>query len=597
MKSKKESTLKRLMTYAGKYKYFTYASCILAAISAAIALIPFYDIWRIIREVLEVRPDFSKAVHIKSYGWQAVIFSLTSMIFYIGSLMCSHRAAFRVQANMRVEMMSHIMKIPVGIIETEGTGKIRKDITESSAATETYLAHNLPDKVVSVVTPLCLLGMLAFFDWRLGLISLIPAVIAFVLMGMFMMGPKMANDMKEYQNALGNMSGEAVEYIRGIPVVKTFGQTLYSFKRFKQAIDEYEKWTVAYTKNMRVPMTAFTTSANGIFAALIIAAYAFTGHGITDKFIINLLFYIIITSVLTVTLMKVAYAGESKMLVDDALNRVNNIMNIKPLPETADEKMPKDASVEIDDASFSYDNNSSRKAIDGISLRIEEGSHIALVGPSGGGKTTLASLIARFYDTGKGTVKIGGVDVKDISSRHLMEQVSYVFQDSHLLKMSILENVRMGRPDATDYEVMEALEKAQCMDIIAKFHDGVNTIIGSKGVFVSGGEAQRLSIARAFLKDAPVLILDEATAFADPDNECKVQHAFENLAKNKTVIMIAHRLSTIISADCIYVLEKGKIAESGTYNELMEKRGTFCHMWNEYNKSATWKVGKEGALS
>ena len=597
VESKKESTLKRLMTYAGKYRYFTYASCILAAISAAIALIPFYDIWRIIREVLEVRPDFSKAVHIKSYGWQAVVFSLTSMIFYIGSLMCSHRAAFRVQANMRVEMMSHIMKIPVGIIETEGTGKIRKDITESSAATETYLAHNLPDKVVSVVTPVCLIGMLAFFDWRLGLISLIPAVIAFVLMGAFMMGPKMANDMKEYQNALGNMSGEAVEYIRGVPVVKTFGQTLYSFKRFKQAIDEYEKWTVAYTKNMRVPMTAFTTSANGIFAALIIAAYAFTGHGITDKFIINLLFYVIITSVLTVTLMKVAYAGESKMLVEDALNRVNKIMNIKPLSETADEKTPKDASVEIDNVEFSYDNNSSHKAIDGISLKIEAGSHIALVGPSGGGKTTLASLIARFYDPEKGTVRIGGVDVKDISSRHLMEQVSYVFQDSHLLKMSILENVRMGRPDATDYEVMEALEKAQCMDIIAKFPDGVNTIIGSKGVFVSGGESQRLSIARAFLKDAPVLILDEATAFADPDNECKVQHAFENLAKNKTVIMIAHRLSTIISADCIYVLEKGKIAESGTYNELMEKSGTFCHMWNEYNKSANWKVGKEGALS
>lgn len=597
VESKKESTLKRLMTYAGKYRYFTYASCILAAISAAIALIPFYDIWRIIREVLEVRPDFSKAVHIKSYGWQAVVFSLTSMIFYIGSLMCSHRAAFRVQANMRVEMMSHIMKIPVGIIETEGTGKIRKDITESSAATETYLAHNLPDKVVSVVTPVCLIGMLAFFDWRLGLISLIPAVIAFVLMGAFMMGPKMANDMKEYQNALGNMSGEAVEYIRGVPVVKTFGQTLYSFKRFKQAIDEYEKWTVAYTKNMRVPMTAFTTSANGIFAALIIAAYAFTGHGITDKFIINLLFYVIITSVLTVTLMKVAYAGESKMLVEDALNRVNKIMNIKPLSETADEKTPKDASVEIDNVEFSYDNNSSHKAIDGISLKIEAGSHIALVGPSGGGKTTLASLIARFYDPEKGTVRIGGVDVKDISSRHLMEQVSYVFQDSHLLKMSILENVRMGRPDATDYEVMEALEKAQCMDIIAKFPDGVNTIIGSKGIFVSGGEAQRLSIARAFLKDAPVLILDEATAFADPDNECKVQHAFENLAKNKTVIMIAHRLSTIISAECIYVLEKGKIAESGTYNELMEKRGTFCHMWNEYNKSANWKVGKEGALS
>ena len=583
------------MVYAGKYRYFTYASCILAAISAAIALIPFYDIWRIIREVLEVRPDFSKAVHIKSYGWQAVIFALTSMIFYIGSLMCSHRAAFRVQANMRVEMMSHIMKIPVGIIETEGTGKIRKDITESSAATETYLAHNLPDKVVSVATPVCLIGMLAFFDWRLGLISLIPAVIAFVLMGAFMMGPKMAEDMKQYQNALETMSAEAVEYVRGVPIVKTFGQTVFSFKRFKNAIDEYEKWTLGYTKNMMVPMVAFTTSANGIFAALIIAAYVLTGHGVTDKFILNLIFYILITSVLTVTLMKLAYAGESQLMVRDAINRMDGILNMEPLPEPADGQTPKDTSVELDKVVFSYA-GADKNAVDGISLKIASGEHVAFVGPSGGGKTTLASLIARFWDVNSGVVKIGGVNVKDINSETLMNEVSYVFQDSRLLKMSILENIRMGRPDATDVEVMEALKNAQCMDIIEKFPDGVNTVIGSKGVYVSGGEAQRLSIARAFLKNAPILILDEATAFADPDNERQVQKAFEALSKDKTVIMIAHRLSTVTNADRIYVLADGRIAESGTHDELNSANGIYTHMWSEYNKSVKWKVGKAGAV-
>lgn len=590
---KKKSAFSTLMYYAGSHKYLIYASCILAALSALIALIPFYDVWRIMKEVLEVRPDFSAAVYIKSYGWQAVGFALLSMVIYIAGLMCSHKAAFRVQATMRTVMMEYIMKLPLGYVESQRTGKIRKIVADSSAATETYLAHNLPDKAVSMATPVGLLIMMAVFDWRLGLISLIPALIAFLLMGTLMMGPKLAKDMKEYQNALEAMSSEAVEYIRGIPVVKTFRQTVFSFKRFKKAIDEYEKWTISYTKSMMKPMVGFTTASNGIFAVLIIAAYVFTGHGVTDTFILNLFFYIIITSILTVTLMKIAYAGESQMIVEDALNRMDEILNVKTLPEAEVTKQPKDAAVSVQNVTFAYD-GAKRNAIDGISLQAKVGEHIALVGPSGGGKTTLASLIARFWDVKSGAIKIGGVDVKEIGSKELMNQVSYVFQDSKLLKMPILENVRMGCPKATDEEVIQALKDAQCMDIIEKFPEGIHTMIGSKGVYVSGGESQRLAIARAFLKNAPILILDEATAFADPDNERLVQQAFETLSKDKTVIMIAHRLSTVTNADCIYVLAEGKIAESGTHEQLLEKDSIYKHMWSEYNKSVNWQVGKAG---
>ncbi len=592
MKQKKKKSFSVLMHYAGENKYFTYASLILAAISAFVALIPFYKIWQIIKEILDVRPNFSDAVNISRYGWEAVGFALLGMVIYIAALMCSHKAAFRVQANMRISMMNHIMKLPLGYVDSEGTGKIRKIVIESSSATETFLAHNLPDKAVSYATPVGLLTMMMIFDWKLGLICLIPAVISFVLMGTLMMGPKMAEDMKMYQNALETMSSEAVEYVRGIPVVKTFGQTVFSFKRFKYAIDEYEKWTLGYTKNMLLPMVAFTTAANAIFAVIIISAFLFTSHGVTNEFVLNLFFYMIITSVLTVTLMKVAYAGESQMIVEDALNRMYEILETEPLSESEKNQKPVDSSITLNNVTFSYENSDSN-AIDGINLSIKAGEHIALVGPSGSGKTTLASLIARFWDVKSGTIKIGGADVRNIPSNELMNYVSYVFQDSKLLKMSIMDNIRMGNPNATDEQVMQALRDAQCMDIIQKFPDGVNTMIGSKGIYVSGGECQRLSIARAFLKNAPVLILDEATAFADPDNERLVQQAFEKLAKNKTVIMIAHRLSTITNADCIYVLSDGKISEKGKHDELISKNGIYSHMWNEYNKSVNWQVGKQ----
>lgn len=596
MKTKKQSALSRLMDIAGEHKYLVYLSWILAVLSAWIALVPFYDVWRIIKEILEVKPDYANATHITAYGWQAVGFALLAMAAYIAALMCSHKAAFRVQSNMRVSMMKHIMKLPLGYVESEGTGKIRKVVNDSSAATETFIAHNLPDKAVSAATPVGLLVMMMVFDWRLGLISLIPAAIAFILMGTLMMGPKMAEDMKQYQNSLETMSAEAVEYVRGIPVVKTFGQTVFSFKRFKAAIDDYEKWTLDYTKSMMLPMIGFTTASNGIFAALIIAAYTLGGNQITTQFALNLIFYILITSTLTTTLMKVAYAGESQMIVEDALNRMDGIFAVSPLPQSDKKSIPKDSSISIENVTFAYD-ESKDNAIDGITMHVKAGEHVALVGPSGGGKTTLASLIARFWDVKSGSIRLGGADVKDIDAKELMNQVSYVFQDSKLLKMSILENVRMGRPDAGDDEVMKALQAAQCMDIIEKFPDGVNTVIGSNGIYVSGGEAQRLSIARAFLKNAPVLILDEATAFADPDNERLVQKAFENLAKDKTVIMIAHRLSTVTDADCIYVLKDGRIAESGTHDELTAKNAIYTHMWNEYNKSVNWQVGRNGEKS
>ena len=587
---KKKSVISQLFEYAGNHKYFTVSSWILAAISAIVALVPFYYIWCIIKEVVEVRDDFGKATHIVSYGWSAVGVSLLAMIIYIAALMCSHIAAFRVQANMRTRMMEHVMKLPMGYIESQGSGKIRKIVADSSAATETFLAHSLPDKAVSYATPIGLIAMLLIFDWKIGLICLIPAVLAFLMMGS-MMGEKMQEDMKEYQNALDEMSAEAVEYVRGIPVVKTFGQSVFSFKRFKDAIDKYEKWTITYTVGMRMPMIGFTTAANAIFAALVACSFIFARNTVTDPFLYNILFYIIITPILTVTLMKVAYAGESQMIVKDALERMYSLLEVEPLREAANPKMPKDSGISIDNIKFTYDENK-MNAIDGITLDIKPGEHVAFVGPSGGGKTTLASLIARFWDVKEGSIKIGGVDVKDIATNELMKQVSYVFQDSKLLKMSILDNVRMGRPDATDEEVIKALKDAMCWDIIEKLPDGIHTMIGSKGTYVSGGEAQRISIARAFLKNAPILILDEATAFADPDNEIMVQQAFANLSKDKTVIMIAHRLSTVVDADKICVLSGGKVAESGKHDELLKKKGIYSHMWNEYQKSVNWKVGK-----
>ncbi|MEF2615675.1 ABC transporter ATP-binding protein [Faecalibacillus faecis] len=588
MKEKKESTLSKLMHFAGNHKYYVYASCILAAMSAFIALVPFYDMWRILKEVLEVRPNFNEAIHIKSYGWHAVLFALLAMVFYIAALMCSHKAAFRVRTNMSTKMMEHIMKLPLGYVESQGSGKIRKIVMESSAATETFLAHNVPDKVVSKATPVGLLIMMAIFDWRLGLMSLIPAIIAFVLMFTAMMGPKMAEDMKQYQNALETMSSEAVEYVRGVPVVKTFGQTIFSFKRFKEAIDEYEKWTLDYTKSMMKPMVCFTTFANGIFAALIIAACLFVGNQITDQFILNLFFYILITSILTTTLMKVAYAGESQMLVEDALNRMDSIMKVQPLPESKQTQIPNDASIDIENISFTYQ-GASTKAIDNLNMHIKSGEHVALVGPSGGGKTTISRLAARFYDINQGKITVGGMDVSKVEPEKLLELYSIIFQDVTLFNNTVMENIRIGKKNATDEEVIATAKLAHCDEFVEKMPNQWNTMIGENGSELSGGQRQRIFIARAFLKDAPIILMDEATASLDVDNESLIQESISKLIENKTVLVIAHRMRTVDGVDKIVVLKEGVVAEQGKPQELKQQKGIYKHMVDMQMQSNAWK--------
>lgn len=587
---KKQSNLSRLLTIAGSYRYLTYASWILSAISALIALVPYYFIWQVMREVLEVAPDFSRAQNLTHNGWMAVLFAVIAVLVYIAGLMCSHLGAFRIATNLRLQSMNHIVKLPLGFAEHFGSGKLRKIINESSAATETYLAHQLPDRANALATPCGLLVLLFVFDWRLGLLSLAPVLLGFLIM-MAMTGKEMQQKMKEYQNALDDMAGEAVEYVRGIPVVKTFGQTIFSFKKFKDSIDRYKVWVIAYTKQLRTPMMFYTAAINGVFAFLIAGALLFTQDQVTTEFLLNLVFYIIITPIISVTLTRIMFQSENAMIVDDALQRIDSVLNLEPLKETAHPMHPKDGSVELEQVHFSYDGE--KDVLNGISISIPAGQTVAFVGPSGGGKTTLANLISRFFDPQSGTVRVGGVDVRDIPKEELMNTVSFVFQNSRLIKASIFENVRLGKPEATREEVMAALKNAQCDDILEKLPDGMDTVIGTKGVYLSGGEQQRIAIARVMLKNTPIIILDEATAFADPDNETRVQAAFSKLSQGKTVIMIAHRLSTVAGADRIYVVKGGQIAESGSSRELMERGGLFARMWQNYQTSVQWKVQKE----
>lgn len=588
---KKQSNLSRLLDYAGKYRILTYLSWMFSAVSALLALVPFWYIWRILKEIIEVAPRYENAVHVTQYGWMAVAAAIASVLVYITGLMCSHLAAFRIATNLRLSMTNHVAVLPLGVIEQFGSGKLRRIISETAGATETYLAHQLPDKAMAMATIVGLLVLLLIFDWRLGLLSLVPVALAFLVMTR-MTGAKMQERMTQYQNALADMSNEAVEYVRGIPVVKTFGQTVFSFKKFKGTIDSYERWVIAYTKQVRWPMIFYTLAVNSVFVFLIAGGFLFSYRGADHETLLNILFYIIITPVISLTLTKLMFMSENGMIVQDAFSRIDRVLQSPSLSQPSVPQHPKDNSVALSNVTFSYDGT--KNALEDVSLSIGAGQTVAFVGPSGGGKSTLAVLIARFFDPQRGSISIGGVNVKDIEKNELIDTISFVFQNSHLIKGSILDNVRMGKPDASDEEVLAALKDAQCMDIIEKFPDGVNTIIGSQGIYLSGGETQRLTIARAMLKNAPVLILDEATAFADPDNETKVQAAFNELVVGRTVIMIAHRLSTVVNADCIFVLKDGHLEESGSFEELSgQKNSLFGTMWENYQQSVRWKVAKE----
>lgn len=589
-KPKKRRNLTELMQFAGKHKYLTYSSWILSVVSAALALVPFVYIFLIVKEAVEVAPDFSQARDIVFNGWMAVAFAFASILVYIGALMCSHLSAFRIAGNMRKTTMKHISELPLGFIGEAGSGKVRRIVNDSSKATETYLAHQLPDMAGAIATPIGMIVMLFLFDWRFGLISLVPVILGFICMYK-MIGPKMAVDMKNYNDALEEMNNQAVEYVRGVPVVKTFGQTVHSFKKFKGSIDNYYKFCVAYCKKCRGPMLWFTMFINSAFAFLIALALILAGgQAIAQGVLLNFIFYVIFTPIITTALSKVMYMSENGMIVADALERIHSILDLKPLPEVQEGQSPKDNSVEFQDVSFRY-SGAQTDALKHVTFRVEAGETVAFVGPSGGGKTTVAGLISRFWDVREGAVKIGGVNVKEIKHAELMNNVAYVFQDSKLLKTTILENVRLANPRASELEVLQALHRAQCDDIIAKLPDGIHTVIGRKGVYLSGGEQQRIAIARVMLKNAPIIVLDEATAFADPENEALVQQAFAELSKDKTVIMIAHRLTTVKNADKIFVLKDGQIEDAGTHGELVKSGSLYAKMWKDYQTSISWKVG------
>ena len=583
---KKEKLLPQLLQYAGGRKILTYLSMVIAGISQLLALAPFLYIWAIIRDV--IAGNHGRIAH---YGWMAVVFAIASILVYFGGLMCSHVAAFRIAANMRKALMKHIMTLPIGFLDSLGSGKVRKWVQESTESTETYLAHQLPDKAGMYATMLGLAVLMFLFDWRMGLLCLATVVLALIVMFALMTGPLLKSKMAEYNRALDAMSNEAVEYVRGIPVVKTFGQSVFSFKRFKESIDQYQKWVIAYTLDLRAPMTLYTTLVNASFAVLIALTLIVAKKGNVDStYLLNLLYYVIITPSIAVTLNRIMFATENEMIVAEALDKTGRILALDPLKDPEEARLPEENEMELKEVRFRYP-EANRFAVDGISLEVKPGQKIALVGPSGGGKTTTASLMARFFDVTEGTITLGGVDIRHIRKKDLMNRISFVFQDSRLLKTSILENVRLGRPDATREEVLEALHQAQCDDILAKLPQGIDTVIGTKGTYLSGGEQQRVAIARVMLKDTPIVILDEATAFADPDNETRVQQAFSRMAESgKTLVMVAHRLSSVTGADCICVLDDGRITEKGTHGELLEKGGKYAAMWKQYVESVKWNI-------
>ena len=583
--------LSRLASFAGGRMYLTYASLLLSAVSAALSVVPYYYIWLILDEVLAAYPDLGDATGIVHNGWMAVGFTVLSVALYIAALMCSHLAAFRIAKNMKKRALAHVMTLPPGAFDMMGSGKVRRIINDSVEATHTYAAHQLPDLAGSVVLPISIVVMLFFFDWRLGIACIVPIAVSIAVMYTMMGNKVLAEFMGVYQGALGDMNKEAVEYVRGISVVKTFQQTVHTFQTFKESILRYGEFASGYARWCKKRMVAYMVFANLSFAFLILAAMAITGglENVTPEFISDFLFYVVFSPLVAILLVRIMYSSEDGYKVDDALSRIDGLMAMEPLPETGDPKVPDDMTVRFEGVTFTYP-GSDRPAVEAVSMTMRPGTVTALVGPSGSGKSTIASLAARFWDPQQGRISIGGIDLRDISSKDLSGLESYVFQSNTLLRDTLLNNVRLGRPDATPEQVSEALRQAQCEDIVAKLPNGLDTPIGPGGVYLSGGETQRVAVARAILKGSPIVILDEATAFADPENEHLVQKAFEKLAEDRTVLIIAHRLTTVRNADCICVVDGGRIREIGTHAELMEEEGEYRRMWEDYQRSLTWRV-------
>ena len=584
------------MEYTGNYRGLLYSGLFLSAISMVLGMAPYICIWLVISDLVSVAPNWTQATEIAQYGWMAFTFAVGGILIYFFALMCTHLAAFRTASNIRKRGMAHLMKTPLGFFDNNASGLLRNRLDGAASETETLLAHNLADIVGTVAMFIAMLVLMFIFDWRMGAACLLAAVIS-VLSMFTMMGGKNAKLMQEYQAAQDKMSKAGTEYVRGIPVVKVFRQTVYSFKAFKQAIEDYSEKAEKYTDGVcRMPQSVNLTFTDGAFVFLIPVALFLApsalNSGIFAGFVTNFAFYAVFSAIISTALAKIMFAASGSMLAQTALKRIYTVMNAPVLEITENPKTPNGNKVEFNDVSFTYE-GADHPALSHVSFVAESGQTVALVGPSGGGKTTAASLIPRFWDVSEGAVKVGGIDVREVDPHVLMEHIAFVFQNNRLFKTSIIENVRAARPGASREEVQKALEAAQCMDIIDKLPNGMDTVIGSEGTYLSGGEQQRIALARAILKDAPIVVLDEATAFADPENEVLIQKAFATLTRGKTVIMIAHRLSTVTRADKIIVLDGGQVAEEGTHEELIEKSGLYARMWNEYNQAAKWKIQNE----
>ncbi|WP_346662859.1 ABC transporter ATP-binding protein [uncultured Merdimonas sp.] len=590
MKQKKQSSLARILGYAGGHRNLTLLGCILSALSAVLGLIPYVCVWLAARDVLETWPALTGVSGSARWGWTAVWTAVISIVLYFAALMSTHIAAFRTARNIRRAAMGHVLKLPLGFFTGSQSGRLRKLIDDNAGLTEDLLAHKLPDLAGTIVTPIAAVLMLFLFDWKMGLLCLLTMVLALLSMCL-MMGGKNAGFFHRYQKEIERMSGEAVEYVRGIPVVKMFQQTVYSFKAFYAAIRDYSDLASQYAMSCRVGQTCFLTFINGAFALLIPAALLLASGGDVRTVLVNFIFYALFAPACGQMINRIMYMSEAVMEADEAVGRLDEILSQEPMENTGIEKQPADAAVSFDHVTFTYP-GADRPALSDVSFAVRPGQVTALVGPSGGGKTTAASLIPRFWDADSGAVSIGGVNVKEMDTEDLMKQTAFVFQDTRLFKESLLENIRAARPDASREEVLSAAHAAQCDDILEKLPQGLDTVVGARGVYLSGGEQQRIALARAILKDAPIVVLDEATAFADPENEHQIQKAFEALIRNKTVLMIAHRLSTVQDADHIIVLSGGKIAEQGSHESLLAQHGVYAAMWEDYQRSARWKVGR-----
>lgn len=594
MKQKKQSSLSRILNYAGRHKTLTLLGCILSALSAVLGLLPYVCVYLAARNVLDAWPTPGIVGNLGRLGWMAVWFAIGSIVLYFAALMSTHIAAFRTARNIRRAAMAHVLTLPLGFFTGNQSGRLRKLIDDNAGLTEDLLAHKLPDLAGTVVAPVASIVILFLFDWRMGLLCLLTMALALLSMCLMMSG-KNAGFFHRYQKEIERMSGEAVEYVRGIPVVKMFQQTVYSFKAFYAAIRDYSALASQYAMSCRIGQTCFLTAINGTFALLIPAALLLASAGNVRLVLANFIFYALFAPACGQMINRIMYMSEAVMEADEAISRLDEILSRQPMTEPVAMRKPADSSVVFDHVTFTYP-GTDHPALEDVSFSVGSGQAVALVGPSGGGKTTAASLIPRFWDVEKGAVRAGGVDVRQMDTVDLMKQVAFVFQDTRLFKQSLLENIRAARPGATRDEVLAAAHAAQCDDILEKLPDGLDTVVGTGSIYLSGGEQQRIALARAILKDAPIVVLDEATAFADPENEHQIQKAFHTLTKNKTVLMIAHRLSTVQNADHIIVLEEGKIREQGSHQSLLEQNGVYAAMWADYQRSARWKVGKEESI-